>query len=85
MASRITLEWDREGDILYIHSGLPVTAEQETDFIEDDIVVRYDPETGEVVRIDVLSFSRNFHKLGDRLQLPIFGKLSIPVPVAQEV
>lgn len=84
MAAPMTIEWDREGDILSIHSGLPVTPEQETDFIEDDIVVRYDPDTGEVVRIDVLFFSQNFHKLEDRLELPILGRLSIPLPVAQE-
>ena len=56
MASRLTLKYDQVGDILYIQN-CPPYAEQESDQLDDDIIARSNPETGQVESLEILFFS----------------------------
>lgn len=74
----LTLRYDREGDILYIDQRPPY-AEQETEELEDDIVARLNPHTGEVETLEVLFFSTRLLR-STELELPISGHLSLMAP-----
>jgi uncharacterized protein YuzE len=56
MADRLTIQYDREGDVLYI-SKRPPYAEQESEELCDDVVARMNPSTGEIENLEVLFFS----------------------------
>ena len=51
MASRLTFKYDREADILHIDKCLPHLA-QESEELEDEIIVRLNPDTGEVENLN---------------------------------
>jgi hypothetical protein len=85
MAPRLRLSWDREGDILAIDTGIPPHAQATSDFIEDDVWARWNPETGDIERLEILSFSRHFDRLGDYLALPVTARLICLDGVAHEV
>jgi uncharacterized protein YuzE len=57
MASKLTLQYDRVGDILYIETRPPY-AEQDSDELDDEIIARFNPETGQVESLEILFFSR---------------------------
>jgi hypothetical protein len=63
MAQKLTLRYDRIGDILYVETCLPY-ATQESDCLPDEIVGRYNPDTGELEGMEILFFSRRFPKGG---------------------
>jgi hypothetical protein len=56
MDAKLTFRYDREGDILYVDKRPPY-AEQESDELEDGIIARTNPETGDVENWEVLFFS----------------------------
>ena len=56
MDERLTFRYDREGDILYV-DRLPPYAEQESEELEDGVVARLNPRTGDVENWEVLYFS----------------------------
>ena len=56
MASRLTLKYDKVGDILYIEN-CPPYAEQDSDELGDQIIGRMNPETGQVESLEILFFS----------------------------
>ena len=72
MAKSLTFAYDRIGDILSIDiNGVRPYAEQESDHLNDDeIVARFNPVTGEVENLEILSFSARMQK-GDRLKLDL--------------
>lgn len=56
MAEKLTFQYDRDADILYINKRLPY-AEQESEELGDEVVARLNPSTGEVESVQVLFFS----------------------------
>lgn len=57
MAEKLSLEYDRIGDILYITKVRPYR-EQETEEIGEDILARLNPETREVEGLEILFWSK---------------------------
>lgn len=57
MEATLKLEYDREGDILHIDT-CPPYAEQESQELEDEVIARLNPTTGEVENLEVLFFSK---------------------------
>lgn len=80
MAAKLTFRHDRAGDILYIEQTLPY-AEQESEELDDDVIARLNPRTGDVEGIEVLFFSTRLLR-SDLFQLPITGNLQL-VPDAE--
>ena len=73
MASRLTLQYDRVGDILYIETRAPYP-EQESDELDDEIIARLNPETGQVESLEILFFSTRFRD-GGVCELPVTAEL----------
>ena len=72
MAKSLTFEYDKVGDILSVAiDGVRPYPEQESDYLgEDDVVVSFNPDTGEVERLEILFFSARMQKEG-RLDLDL--------------
>jgi uncharacterized protein YuzE len=73
MASRLTLQYDRVGDILYIET-CPPYPEQESDELDDEIIARFNPETGQVESLEILFFSRRLLN-GGVCELPVTAEM----------
>ena len=56
MAEKLTLQYDRDADILYISNRTPYS-EQESGELGDEVVARLNPSTGDVESLEVLFFS----------------------------
>ena len=72
MDSRLTLEYDAEGDILYLRK-CPAYAEQESEEIGDEVVARFNPLSGEIEGLEVLFSSRRTP--AGPFDLPVFVHL----------
>lgn len=71
------LFYDSEGDVLYLSVGEPRPAVSQE--LGDDILLRVDPETNEIVGLTVLNLSARFSSLQTPQSLPIeidFRKLA---------
>jgi len=75
MEAKLTFQYDRVGDILYINK-CPPYAEQESEELGDDVVARLNPTTGEVETLEVLFFSTRLLQ-SDLLELPILAELRL--------
>ena len=75
MEARLTFQYDRVGDILYINK-CPQYAEQESEELGDDVVARLNPKTGEVETLEVLFFSSRLLR-NELLELPIVAELHL--------
>ena len=75
MEARLTFQYDRVGDILYINK-CPPYAEQESEELGDDVVARLNPKTGEVETLEVLFFSSRLLR-NELLELPIVAELHL--------
>ena len=66
MAKRLTFEYDNVADILSVAiDGVRPYAEQESDYLgDDDVVVSFNPTTGEVERLEILFFNARMQKEG---------------------
>ena len=71
MAEKLSLEYDRIGDILYITKVRPYR-EQETEEIGEDILARLNPETREVEGLEILFWSKRL--LDGVLDIPQIGQ-----------
>ena len=62
--------YDQEADVLYVTRGKPAY----TDYVEhsDDVVLRVDPETQQLVGFTIIDFSQHFAKDETDIMLP-FG------------
>jgi len=79
MAQKLTFQYDRVADILYINTVAPY-AGQESEELGDEIIARLNPDTHKVENIEVLFFtSRLLRK--DWFSLPISADLR-PVDLA---
>ena len=72
MAAKLTFQYDRQGDILYITS-CPPYAEQATEELGDDVIARLNPATGDVESLEILSFSTRLQD--DLFELPVTAAL----------
>jgi len=62
MAEKLTFQYDRESDILYINTVAPY-AEQESDELGDEIIARMNPKTGKIENLEVLFFTSRLTSL----------------------
>jgi uncharacterized protein YuzE len=72
MAAKLKFEYDREGEILYINKCAPY-AEQESEELGDDVVVRLNPQTGDIENVEVLFFSTPLLRK-DLFELPVLAE-----------
>ncbi|HEY9762964.1 MAG TPA: DUF2283 domain-containing protein [Trichocoleus sp.] len=78
MAEKLTFRYDKVGDILYIDK-CPPYAEQESEEIGDEVVARFNPNSGEVENLEILFFSKRLMS-ADSLELPINADLRLALP-----
>jgi hypothetical protein len=81
MAKKLTLRYDRIGDILYVET-CPPYATQESDELPGEMVGRYNPETGELESVEILFFTGRFpgtaRSKGVRLPFVVKGPKADP-------
>jgi uncharacterized protein YuzE len=75
MAKRLTVRYDKIGDILYIDT-CPPYAEQDSEELGDEIVARLNPTSGSVENVEILFFSKRWDNL-NLLELPISAALQL--------
>ncbi len=68
MGDKLSFKYDREADILYI-SKRPPYAEQQSEELDDGVVARLNPATGEVENLEILFFSTRLQR-SDAFELP---------------
>ena len=73
METRLSFRYDRATDILYIDKTAPY-AEQESEELEDDVVMRCNPNTGEIENLEVMFFSTRLLRQ-DMFELPMIANL----------
>ena len=66
---KLKFRYDRVGDILYIDK-CPPYAEQDSDEIGDEVVARFNPDSGAIENLEVLFFSKRL-MTSETLELPI--------------
>ena len=69
MEAKLTFKYDRQADILYINKRAPY-AEQESEELGDDVIVRLNPTSGEIENVEVLFFSTRLLR-SDLFELPL--------------
>ena len=75
METNLTFQYDRDADILYVNT-CPPYPEQESEELDDEIIARFNPETGDIENLEVLFFSTRL--LRDELfNLPISARLQL--------
>lgn len=78
MAEKLTFQYDRDADILYINTVTPY-AEQESEELADEIIARLNPKTGKIENLEVLFFtSRLLRK--ELFSLPVIADLRQSTP-----
>ena len=71
----MTFQYNQDADILYINICEPYP-EQESEELEDEIIARFNPETGEIENLEVLFFSTRLLR-EEMFQLPISAHLQL--------
>lgn len=79
MDTKLSFKYDREADILYINKLKPY-AEQESEELGDDVIVRLNPKTGEIENLEILFFSTRLLR-NDLLELPVHADLRLMASV----
>ncbi len=79
MGEKLTFQYDREADILYI-TKRPAYSEQESEELGDEIVARLNPKTGEVEGVEVLFFSTRLLR-NDIFELPVTAEMHLAAQV----
>lgn len=72
MEAKLKFTYDREADILHIDKVKPY-AEQETEELADDVIVRMNPKTDEIENVEVLFFSTRLLRGEDLFEIPAFS------------
>jgi uncharacterized protein YuzE len=75
MAKKLRFQYDREADILYISTVAPYP-EQESEELNDEVVARLNPASGEVENLEILFFSTRLAK-DNLFELPISANLHL--------
>lgn len=73
MAEKLRMFFDKKGDIMDISLGKPRAAISKE--IGDDILMRIDPETSEVLGFTVLNFEKRFERTKVEI-FPLTAKLA---------
>ena len=73
MDAKLTFKYDREADILYINTRPPY-AEQESEELGDEVIARFNPQSGDIENLEVLFFSTRLLRT-DILELPVTADL----------
>lgn len=73
MDTKLSFKYDREADILYIDKVKPYS-DQESEELGDDVIVRLNPQTGEIENLEVLFFSTRLLRK-EWFELPIDANL----------
>ena len=68
MEEKMIFKYDRDADILYINKRAPYP-EQESEELGDDVIARFNPDTGDVENIEVLFFSTRLLR-SDTFEIP---------------
>ncbi len=67
--------YDRKGDVLYISIGLPREAiSRETG---DEILIRMDPTTQEIVGFTILNFAERFSNVQEERAVPVTAQFQM--------
>ena len=69
MDAKLTFEYDRAADLLYINK-CPAYAGQESEELGDEVIARLNPATGEIENLEVLFFSMRLLR-SDLFELPV--------------
>ncbi len=69
MEKKISISYDRDGDVVYFAFGEPTEAVGEE--IEEGIFARYNPQTEELVGLTIINFSRKFGVKPKEVAIPI--------------
>ena len=77
MAQRLIFRYDKIGDILYVDKCRPYP-EQESEMLDDEIIVRLNPDTDEVEALEILWFKKRLDA-GEDLVLPLDAHLHLAV------
>ena len=77
MEKKLTFQYDRKGDILYVNKRSP-HAEQDSEEIGDGVIARLNRATGEIENLEILLFSTRLLR-GDLLELPVTADLRMLV------
>ena len=75
MEAKLTFKYDRGGDILHIDK-CPPYAEQDSEELPGEIVVRLNPDTGDIENLEVLFFSTRLLRT-DLFELPVNADLRL--------
>lgn len=75
MVEKMTFQYDREADILYINR-CPPYAEQESKELGDEVVARMNPATGDIENIEVLFFSTRLLR-NNLFELPVVADMHL--------
>ena len=73
MSEKLTFQYDRDADILYINT-VPPYPEQESDELGDEIIARLNPKTGKVENFEVLFFTSRLLRR-ELFSLPVIADL----------
>ena len=57
METNLTFQYDKEADILYVNT-CPPYPEQKSGELADEIIARFNPDTGDIENLEVLFFLR---------------------------
>ena len=75
MAKKLTVRYDKIGDILYIDTCTPY-ADQDSEELGDEIIARLNPISNLVENLEILFFSKRWDTL-NLLELPINAVLQL--------
>ena len=75
MEKKLSFQYDRVADILYINTCSPY-AKQESEELDNEIVARLNPQTGEVENLEILFFSTRLLRK-NLFELPISAHLKL--------
>jgi hypothetical protein len=75
MAQKLTLRYDPVGDILFIDKVRPYP-EQDSEELEDEVIVRMHPDTGEIENLEILFYTARLRR-GEELELPVEANLRL--------
>ena len=73
MKDKLTFQYDREGDILYIKTVEPYP-EQDSEELGDEIIARFNPRTHQIENLEVLFFTTRLLRK-EIFSLPIIADL----------
>ena len=75
MAKNLTIHYDEVGDILYIERVKPY-AEQDSNYIGDDVVARFNPVTREIENLEIMFFTSQLMSDGS-VELPVTSDMRL--------